>query len=551
MSQVRLDALFHNGRFATLDRDRPQATALGVIGGRIAGFDDEVRGLSADTVVDLGGAPVVPGLNDAHHHLSMRGKLIRELDVSAEAAPTLDALYRAVAERAATLPAGAWVIGAGYDQNKIGAHPTAEALHRAAGGRPVWLTHTSRHMSVASTEAFALAGYPDRLGVPDVPGGTVARDEDGSATGLLQERATVLVDRLLRPEATEEVIANIAAGAHAALEDGLTSVTEPGIGTVDGIGHGRADLDSFQRTRERGQLGVRMTVMPYITALRDCGPFEPGGEWFGLDLGVRTGVGDDRLRIGPVKILSDGSLIGRSAAMCCDYEDSPGNQGLMLFEPDELRRYILEAHRCHWQIATHAIGDAALGAVLDAYEEAQRKYPREDVRHRIEHCAVADDAAVARIADLGVIPVPQGRFLSEIGDGLLAALGPERSRLAYRMRSFLDAGVVLPGSTDAPVVAASPLLSIHDMVNRRTASGQPIAPDEAVTPLEALRAYTAGSAYAVHEETSKGTLSRGKLADFTVLSDDLLTVDPAKIGEISVGATVVGGEVAYNAGAAH
>ncbi|MDV9198619.1 amidohydrolase family protein, partial [Streptomyces sp. Wh19] len=149
---MRLDAVFHNARFATLDPDRPEAHAIGVLGGRIAALDEELAGCTADTVVDLGGAHAVPGFNDAHHHLSLVGKGRRELDVSYTAAPTLDALYRAVAERAATLPAGAWVLGAGYDQNKTGAHPTAEALDRAAGGRPVWLVHTSHHMAVARSE---------------------------------------------------------------------------------------------------------------------------------------------------------------------------------------------------------------------------------------------------------------------------------------------------------------------------------------------------------------------------------------------------------------
>ncbi|MFF8591848.1 amidohydrolase [Streptomyces sp. NPDC015220] len=544
---MRLDAVFHNGRFTTLDADRPHARALGVLGGRIAGLDDEIAGARADTVVDLGGAQVVPGFNDAHHHLSMVGQNLRQLDVSYAACPTLDALYAAVAARAATLPADAWVLGFGYDQNKIGAHPTAEALHRAAGGRPVWLMHTSHHMAVASTEAFRRAGYADRAGVPDVPGGAVPRDADGRAVGLLQETAVSLVERLIRPEPAEEWVANIAEGSRAALALGLTSATEPGIGVTDGIGNGPTDLDSFHRARERGLLGVRMTVMPYITALRDRGLFEPGNSWYGLDLGLRTGFGDEWLRIGPTKILSDGSLIGRSAAMCCDYQDTPGNSGLLQYEAERIRHYILEAHRCGWQVATHAIGDAALDVALDAYEEAQRLYPRADVRHRVEHAAVASDAQVARIAALGLIPVPQGRFLSEIGDGLLTALGAERSRLAYRMRSFLDAGVVLPGSTDAPVVAGSPVLSIHDMVNRRTASGAPIAPHEAVTAEEALYAYTVGSAHAVHEERIKGTLRRGMLADLTVLSDDLLGVAPSRIRDVEVVATVVGGRVAYGA----
>ncbi|WP_037857853.1 amidohydrolase [Streptomyces sp. NRRL S-340] len=546
---MRLDAVFRNGRFTTLDPDRPTARSLGVLNGRIAALDEELAGCTADLVVDLGGAPAVPGFNDAHHHLSLVGKGLRELDLSYAVTPSLDALYAAVAERAATLPEDAWILGAGYDQNKIGAHPTAEALDKAAQGRPVWLVHTSHHMGVASTEAFRRAGFGDLSAVPDLPGGHVVRDAAGRARGLLQETAMQLVERALRPEPVAEWTANIAAGARAALAVGLTSVTEPGIGVTDGIGNGPADLDAYMRVRERGELGVRMTVMPYITALRDCGAFEPGADWYGLDLGLRTGFGDEWLRVGPTKLMSDGSLIGRSAAMCCDYHDTPGNSGLLQHEPERIRRYIVEAHRCGWQIATHAIGDAALDIVLDAYEEAQRVHPRADVRHRIEHAAVTSAEQVARIAGLGLIPVPQGRFLSEIGDGLLAALGPVRSELAYRMRSFLDAGVVLPGSSDAPVVAPDPLLSIHDMVNRRTASGLPIAPHEAVTAREALRAYTVGSAHAVHEEHVKGTLSRGRLADFAVLSDDLLAVAPERIAEVTVAATVVGGRIAHDTGA--
>ncbi|MET8567522.1 amidohydrolase [Streptomyces sp. NPDC004783] len=546
---MRLDAVFRNGRFTTLDPDRPAAGSVGVLAGRIVGLDEELEGCTADMIVDLGGAHAVPGFNDAHHHLSLVGKGLRELDLSYAVTPSLDALYAAVAERAATLPEGAWVLGAGYDQNKIGAHPTAEALDKAARGRPVWLVHTSHHMGVASTEAFRRAGFGDLTAVPDLPGGHVVRDAAGRAEGLLQETAMHLVERALRPEPVAEWTANVAAGARAALAVGLTSVTEPGIGVTDGIGNGPADLDAYLRVRERGELGVRMTVMPYITALHDCGVFEPGARWYGLDLGLRTGFGDEWLRVGPTKLMSDGSLIGRSAAMCCDYHDTPGNSGLLQHDPERIRRYVVEAHRCGWQVATHAIGDAALDIVLDAYAEAQRLHPRADVRHRIEHAAVTSTEQVARIAALGLVPVPQGRFLSETGDGLLAALGPDRSRLAYRMRSFLDAGIELPGSSDAPVVAPDPLLSIHDMVNRRTASGLPIAPHEAVTVKEALRAYTVGSAHAVHEEHVKGTLSRGRLADFTVLSDDLLATAPERIAEVTVAATVVGGRVAHDTGA--
>ncbi|TYB51110.1 amidohydrolase [Nonomuraea sp. PA05] len=546
---MQLDAIFTNGRFTTLDPHRPTAHTIGVFAGRVAALDEEVAHCTARQVHDLGGAPAVPGFNDAHQHLSMRGRRLLELDLRAEAAPTLDALYAAVAERAAELEPGAWIHGAGYDQNKLGAHPAAEALDAVAGGRPVWLEHVSCHMGVASTAAFELAGYPGRLGVPDPDGGHVERDAGGRATGLLQERAQPLVTGVFRPSPVEEIVTWIAAAGALGLSEGLTSFTEPGIAAVNDIGHGPVDLHAFQVAVERGLLKVRATVMPYLTVLHDLGVFEPGNTWFGLDLGLRSRFGDDRLKVGATKVATDGSLIGRSAHMCSGYHDEPDNSGFPLFDPDELRHMIVEAHRCGWQVAAHAIGDAAIDLALDAFAAAQAAHPRDDPRHRVEHFAVASDAQVERLAGLGAVAVPQGRFLTEIGDGMIAALGPERAARCYRMRSLLDAGAVMPGSSDAPVAHGSPLLNIHDMVNRRTASGAPLAPGEALTAEQALRAYTIGSAYAEHAEDRKGTLARGMLADFAVLSDDLLAVAPDRIASLSVGATVIGGEVVFDGGA--
>ena len=259
-----------------------------------------------------------------------------------------------------------------------------------------------------------------------------------------------------------------------------------------------------------------------------------------------SGFGDEWLRIGPMKIFADGSLIGRTAAMLEDFANEPGNRGFFQTEPAKLRDTIVEAHRSGWQVATHAIGDRAVCTVLDIYEEALRDRPRPDHRHRIEHCGVLPDDQVGRMRDLGVIPVPQGRFVNEIGDGMVEALGPRRVRSAYRQRSFLDAGIPLPGSSDRPVVQGPPLLGIHDMVNQKTAKGADFNPAEALTPLQALRCYTLGSAYASFDEHRKGSLEPGNLADFTVLSQDPTAVDPVAISSIEVLATVVGGEVAHD-----
>lgn len=310
------------------------------------------------------------------------------------------------------------------------------------------------------------------------------------------------------------------------------------------IGNSPADLHGYQSAVESGQLRVRMTLMPYVTALHG---FEGLAErdWLGLDLGMRTGLGDDRLRVGPVKIASDGSFIGHSAAMHHCYHGEPDNDGVLLYDPDTLTRYVVGAHKAGWTVAAHAIGDRAIDHVLDAFELAQREAPRPGVRHRIEHYALATDERIRRTAALGITPVPQGVFISDFGDGMAAAVEPEMRDLIYRVKSLADAGIVLNGSTDSPVSDANPLVSIHDMVNRVTASGAVLGPAERISAAEAVRAYTYGSAYAVGQERDKGTIAVGMLADFVTLSDDLLQIAPDRIRDQRVTGTAIGGEVVF------
>ncbi|MEW1962644.1 amidohydrolase [Microbacterium sp. NPDC077644] len=539
---MRIDTLFTNGRIRTLDPDRPTANAIGVLNGRIIGLDEEVEGAIPDRIIDLRGRPVLPGFHDAHNHLSLTGARLAAIDLRPTIVRSLDALYLAVEEYASEHPDEKWIRGSGYDQNLLGGHPTAEGLDRASGGRAVIIEHVSGHMIVASTKAFELAGYADRRDVPDVDGGGIPRDTDGRALGLLQEQATQLINRLVRPVPLDEVQRNIELASRQALSYGLTSVTEPGIGATDMLGNSPVDFHSYQTAIEDGVLGVRVTLMPFMSTLHDIDRMP---EWLGLDLGFRTGFGDDFLRIGPVKVASDGSFIGRSAAMHRCYLGEADNVGVLIHEPDRLEDFIVRAHASGWTVATHAIGDRAADHVLDAIEVAQRRHPRPDVRHRIEHFALADDDRVRRAAALGVIPVPQAAFLSAFGDGMAAAVDPALRDQIYRVKSLADAGIVLNGSSDSPVSDANPLTGIRDMVLRRTGSGELIGPDERISVEDAVRAYTYGSAYAVGEEAEKGTLEAGKLADFAVLTEDLFEIPPERITDQRAVATVVGGEVRH------
>jgi predicted amidohydrolase YtcJ len=264
-----------------------------------------------------------------------------------------------------------------------------------------------------------------------------------------------------------------------------------------------------------------------------------------LGQGIRTGWGDDMLRIGPIKMFFDGSLIGRTAAMNEGYAPEPDNIGFYATPEHRIREWVLTGHRCGWQLAIHAIGDRAIAYVLDCYEEALTRRPRKDHRHRIEHCGVVAPALIDRIQQLGVIPVPQQHFISQLGEGFRTAIGPQRVRWCYPLRSFLERNIPIPGSSDRFVVPGAPLLGIHDAVNQKTHSGADYVPEERITAEEAIRCYTLNSAFASFEETRKGSIEIGKLADLTILGADPTRIDPAEIRQIPVQATMVGGRLLY------
>jgi predicted amidohydrolase YtcJ len=537
------DLTLVNANVLTMDAARPRASAVAVAGGRIIGLDEVPAG--AAHVVDLRGAAVLPGFHDAHNHMIGFGMSLGEVELSSPPVGSLDELYAAIGRRAEVTAPGDWVVGSGYDQNKLGAHPDRDALDRVAPGRRVWLRHTSGHMCVVNGVVLADLGLEEAA--TEVPGGRVAVDSDGRPTGLLEERAQLLVGSLVYPYPLAELTDAIARAAEVYLREGVTSCTEAGIGG-GWVAHSPAELAAYAAARDAGRLGVRVELMTAGEVLHPLGAHAADNLVAGLDLGIRTGFGDDWLRLGAVKIFADGSLVGRTAAMHEPYHGSDGS-GYLQNDAAALRAAIIAAHRSGWQVATHAIGDLAIDVVLDAYEQALAEYPRRDPRHRIEHFAVVQPGQVARAAGLGVIAVPQGRFASELGDGMLAAVGPDRHGWLYRQRSLLEAGMVLPGSSDRPVVAGAPLLGIADMVNRRTASGEPFNPGEAVTAEQALRAWTWGSAYASRQEHLKGSIAPGMLADLVVLSEDPTAVSPERIAGLEVLATIVGGQARYDPGA--
>ena len=535
------DLLLVNANVLTMDPGRPGASAVAVAGGRIVGIYDGEPDVTAKDVIDLRGLTLIPGFHDAHNHMIGFGLSLTEVDLRTG---SQDELYARVAAKAATTPEGEWVIGSGYDQTRIGAHPHRDALDAIAPNHRVWLKHTSSHMCVVNSLVLADLGIGET--VPQVDGGRVTVDAAGRPTGLLEERAQELVGNLTHPYPLSTLTDAVNAAGRRYLAEGITSVTEAGVGG-GWIGQSPVELAAYVNARDQGRLHVRVELMVISDAFHPLGAHPSDGIETGIDLGLRTGFGDDWLRLGPMKIFTDGSLVGRTAAMSAPFEGDPGNSGYLQAGADQLTEMIVEAHRAGWRVAAHAIGDRAIDLALDAFADAADQYPRVRPRHRIEHFAAARPDQVARAAKLGVVAVGQGRFASELGDGMLAAVGANRAAWLYRQRSLLDAGMVLPGSSDRPVASGAPLLGIHDMVNRRTGTGAPFNIAEAITAAEALRAYTWGSAYAAKQERIKGSISPGKLADFTVLSEDPTAVAPDRIAGLEVVATFLDGDLRYTA----
>ena len=349
--------------------------------------------------MSLQGRTVVPGFHDAHNHMPAFGMGLADVALSSPPVASVDDILRAVKARAATLPPGSWVIGSGYDQNKLaeGRHPRAAELDAVAPDHLVWLRHNSGHMCVVGGRVLDAIGID---GVPVPEGGVVERDAAGRPTGLLQEQAQALVRALVYPYPQAELVEAIGRASEHYLREGLTSVQEAGVGGGL-VARSPVELAAWQEARRQGRLGVRATLMVAAEALHDLPHAAADGDGFGLDLGIRTGWGDEWLRIGAMKIFSDGSLIGRTAAMCCDFEGEAGNRGFFQMDVERLRRIITRAHRAGWQVATHAIGDRAIATVLDIYGDALAAYPRADHRHRIEHCGVCRPEDVGRLAALG------------------------------------------------------------------------------------------------------------------------------------------------------
>jgi predicted amidohydrolase YtcJ len=538
------DLVLAGGDVVTLDESRPRARALAIREGRIVAVGEEgdmgpFLGPSTRRV-DLTGRAVVPGLTDAHVHVEGLGQALESLDLVG--ASSLEEALARVAERARTLPPGEWLIGRGWDQNDWPGKqfPTAADLDRAAPGRPVYLTRVDGHAAWVSSKALSVAGLGAKTADP--PGGRILRDAAGGPTGVLVDAAQQLVRQHI-PGATREARRRrLRRGLEACAAAGLTSVHDAGVDL--------AAVAIYKELMGDGALPIRVYVM-----LREAGlipgtsPAGPEGA-AGATLPSRpeVGLGDGMLTIRAIKVVADGALGSRGALLLEPYSDEPGTRGLATVEPGHFRRLLKEALARGFQVATHAIGDAANREVLDAYQEAGVGPAR---RFRVEHAQVIDPKDVPRFKALGVIPSMQPTHCTSDMYWATDRLGPARAKGAYLWRTFLAQGVPVAAGSDAPVEKIDVLPGLHAAVTRQDAKGWPEGgwhPEERVTILEALGMFARDAAFAAFEEGERGVIAPGRRADLTVLSRDITRLSPGEILETSVSMTVVGGKVVYERG---
>jgi len=519
-----------NARIWTGDARRPWADALAVTDYRITavGSSAEISKLAdgVTRVIDARGMMVVPGFVDAHVHFIDGGFGLSSVQLRDARSPA--EFVRRVAAYAATLPAGTWITRGDWDhQNWGGELPRRDWIDSVTPNNPVWINRLDGHMALANSAALRVAGVT--RATPEIVGGAIVRDEHGDPTGILKDNAQSLIDqRVPAPTAEQE---------DRALDAAMRYVAGNGVTSVHNMGSWR-DLAIFERARAAGRFRTRIyAAVPLSTweRLRDT-------------VGAR-GRGDDWLRIGGLKGFVDGSLGSHTAAMLEPFTDAPSDRGLFVNTPEDLYRWISGADRAGLHVIVHAIGDRAIRTQLDIYERVERENGVRDRRFRIEHAQHIGPADIPRFASLGIIASMQPYHAIDDGRWAEKVIGAERAKGTYAFRSLLDNGARLAFGSDWFVAPATPLEGIYAAVTRRTLDDnhpRGWIPEQKITVEEALRAYTTGGAYASFEENEKGTLARGKVADFVIIDRDLTRVPSETIREAKIMMTVVGGRVVHD-----
>src|SRR5687768_1856237 len=535
------DIVFKNGNVYTVDPKTPRAEAIAVTKDRIvfvgSNADAEKLVGPKTRVVDLRGNTVLPGFADAHQHLSGVG--FREMNLNLEGTTSLEDFLAKVKARVAQAKPGEWVTGRGWIEThwKPPVFPTRWDLDKVAPNNPLILTRADGHGSVANSAALNLGGIDKNT--PNPFGGEISKDkQSGEPNGMLLDSAQGLVRRRI-PTTT-------AADAERAVLLGVKRNIELGWTQIQDAGGSYNDVEIFKKLYSEGKIKLRI-----YKAVHGPGPSATRL----LNEGATIGAYDNRFTFRTIKVVSDGALGSRGAALLGPYSDAADTSGFLTVKAEELRPMLVDALRKGIQVETHAIGDRANRFILDEYETAFKAVPASerkvaDPRWRVEHAQIVNPADIPRFAKLGIIPSMQPSHA--IGDLFFAPsrVGIDRLAGSYAWESFIKSGVVVPGGSDAPVERGEPMIEFYAAVARKDQkgfSGEGWHPEEAVTRAQALKMFTLWPAYAAFEDKLRGTIEVGKLADLTILSADIMTIPAPEILKTRCVMTVINGEIVYEA----
>jgi predicted amidohydrolase YtcJ len=519
------DLVLMDGNVLTMDLSQPSAEAVAVKKDRIVKVctNEEIsRWIGNDTkVINLQGRTVVPGLIDSHIHVGDFGKFLTWVDL--KDVDSIEEMQRRIRKRAQKIPEERWIIGSGWDQTRFAEkrYPNRRDLDESSPDNPVILYHQCGRVCVVNSKALQLAGVTKETSAPS--DGEIEKDaETGEPTGILRENATDLVWKTI-PEPSEEEIIE---GASLACK----KIVEAGVTSIHWIVASSTEVQIIQKLRAENKLPLRVYIIAPVDILEQINGFHSP-----------VSSGDNKDRNFGVKVFVDGSLAAHTAALREPYSDDQATKGQLLYSQQELDALVTKAHKANFRLVMHAMGDQAIGMTLTAIEKALMEEPRKDHRYRLEHASVLNRKLIQRIKELGMMVSVQPKcVISEFSVwSAVDRLGSERARWLYPLKTLIKEGIRVVGGSDCPMEPLSPLQGIQAAVTRQ------FFPEERITADEALRMYTVNAAYASFEETVKGSIEEGKLADLTVLSGDPTAVPPSKIGDIKVKMTIIGGKVVY------
>lgn len=529
-TQTRPDIILHNATIHTVDPRQPRAQAVAIAGDRLlaVGSNDEVLNLATANTrkIDLTGKTVVPGFIDAHTHPVYSGiRHLRRVDCDLR---SIQGIQQAIRAKAAQTPKGQWVVGFKYDDTKTeeGRKLIREDLDQAAPDHPVLIQHRGGHTAYVNSLAIKMAGVAENA--PDPAGGHYVRDSAGKLTGGLEERATEPFEKHIPSTYTSD---DYRAGAKLI----SAMMSRAGVTSVHDAEGDTNALRAYQDAHYAGELATRVYCLMIYPDLDKM-----------IAAGIRTGLGDNYVRVGGVKLVCDGSISERTARLSEAYIGRPDDYGILVTEEDELYEQARKAHHADWQIGTHANGDVAIDMTLRIYERLQKERPRQDPRFRLEHCTVINPDLVRRIRDIGAIPNPFSTYVYYHGEKM-KNYGKKRLESMFAVKSFLDAGIRVTQTSDYPPGPFEPMMAMQSSVTRTDMNGELWGPSQRVTVEQALKVGTIHGAYASFEEHEKGSLEAGKLADLVVLGKDPMMTDPFEIIDIPVERTMVGGRWVHEA----